>query len=120
MARFVVVDDSKFARMFLKNLLTAAGHEVVAEGENGLEGLDLYMQHKPDIITLDVVMPVVTGMECLKKLMPKHPDAKVVMVTSVGKDSSIEEALSVGAKAFILKPIREDETLATIDAVLSA
>ena len=118
MARFVIIDDSKLARTFLKNILTGAGHEVVAEGSTGLEGFDLYNQHKPDIITLDMIMPVFSGLDCLKKLMEVEPEAKVVMVTSVGKDSFIEEAMSVGAKAVILKPIQEAGVLSVVESVL--
>jgi len=118
MARFVLVDDSKIARNFLKNILIKAGHDVVAEGANGLEGFDLYREHKPDVITLDVVMPMVTGMECLKQIMDLSPEAKVVMVTSVGKDNLAEEAKQLGAKAVIVKPIKEEDVLSVVNPLL--
>ena len=118
MARLVLVDDSRVARTLLKSILEDAGHEILAEGANGLEGFDLYRVHKPDIITLDITMPVQTGIECLKNIMTKFPDAKVIMVTSVGKDNMVKEALSLGAKAYLVKPLEEYDVLTTVDIVL--
>ena len=118
MARFVVVDDSKLARTFLKNILVKAGHEVVAEGADGVEGYELYLEHKPDIITLDMVMPISNGLDCLQKVVRACPEASAVMVTSVGKDNFIDEAMSLGAKAVIIKPIQESEVLAVIGSLV--
>jgi len=111
MAKFVLVDDSKVARGFLKGLLENNGHQVVAEGSDGIEGLYLYKKHKPDVICLDVVMPEITGLDCLKQIMEADPAAKVVLVTSVGKESLIEEAKKMGAKAVLTKPINEQLVL---------
>jgi len=118
MARFVLVDDSKVARNFLKTMLEGAGHQVVGEGENGLEGFDLYREHKPDIIILDVVMPILTGIDCLKQIIADSPEARVVMVTSVGKDKLAEEATDAGAKAIVVKPLEEDSFLPLITSIL--
>ena len=119
MARFVVIDDSKVARNFLRSVLEGAGHEIVAEGVNGLEGFDLYRAHKPDIITLDVVMPILTGTECLKKIMADSPDANIIVVTSVGKNILIEESIKSGAKAVIVKPFDEGDVLPIVNAILN-
>ena len=118
MARFVLVDDSKVARNFLREVLENVGYTVVAEGKNGVEGLQLYEEHKPDIITLDMVMPICTGMECLKLIKEKYPDAKVIMVTSVSKDSLMEDAKALGAQATIVKPFEQQDILETVAAVL--
>ena len=118
MARFVLVDDSKVARNFLREVLESVGYQVVGEGANGVEGLRLYEEHKPDIITLDMVMPVCTGMECLKLIKEKYPDAKVIMVTSVSKESLMEEAKKLGAGATIVKPFVQQDILETVSAVL--
>jgi len=114
MAKFVLIDDSKIARGFLKGILENNGHKVVAEGSNGLEGLYLYNKHKPDAITLDVIMPEVTGLDCLKQIIEADPNANVVMVTSVGKDNLAAQAKEIGAKAIIVKPIDEQLVLEVV------
>lgn len=119
MARIVLVDDSKMSRMFLKNILVAAGHEIVAEGANGLEGFDLYRQHRPDVITLDMVMPILTGTDCLKQIMAFDPKANAVMITSLGKDSFIEESKALGARAIVVKPIKDADVLAAVEAAMA-
>ena len=116
--RFMLVDDSKIARHLLRTILEEAGHEIVDEATNGLDGFDKYRTVKPDIITLDVTMPILNGVECLKKILGYDPNAKVMMVTSVGKDSLVEEAMSIGAKTVIVKPIEKKDVLARVDRLL--
>ena len=118
MARFLIVDDSKLARTTLKDILVEAGHEVVAEAANGLEAEAMYAQHKPDIVTLDNVMPGESGKDCLTHIIEKYPDAKVIMVSSVGKGSTVVDELKIGAKNFIVKPIEKENVLAVIAGVL--
>ena len=118
MAKFVLIDDSKVARSFLRNVLEEAGHEIVGEGVNGQEGLELYNSLKPDIITLDVVMPIMTGMDCLQEIIKSDPAAKVIMITSVGKDSLIQKAKEMGAKAMIVKPINEEYVMEIVNSLL--
>jgi len=120
MATFVIVDDSKIARSLLRTLLESEGHTVVGEGANGLEGYDLYAEHKPDVITLDVTMPLVNGVGCLKNIIKNFPDARVVMVTSVAKDSLIEETMQIGAKAVMVKPVEKKEALSVIRELLES
>jgi two-component system chemotaxis response regulator CheY len=118
MAKFLIIDDSKFARTILKNILAEAGHEIIAEAANGLEGEVMYAQHKPDIVTLDNVMPEEGGKDCLTHIMEKHPDAKIIMVSSVGKDNLIDEELKIGAKAFIVKPFEKENVLSVVNKIL--
>ena len=118
MAKFLIVDDSKLARTILHNILVEAGHEIVAEAENGLEGEEMYSQHKPDVVILDNVMPVEGGKTCLKNLLAKDPEAKIIIVSSVGKENLIEEELKIGAKAYVSKPIEKEALLATVASVL--
>jgi CheY-like chemotaxis protein len=116
--KFVLVDDSKIARHLLKTILEEAGHEVVAEATNGLDGYDMYRQHKPDFITLDVTMPILNGIECLKKIMKTDDDAKAIMVTSVGKEKLINEAMAIGAKAVLVKPIEKKDVLNVVNSLM--
>jgi two-component system chemotaxis response regulator CheY len=104
--------------MFIKNLVEEAGHEVVAEAANGLEGYDMYAQHKPDIATLDVTMPLLGGIDCLKHILKEFPDAKVVLISSVGKEKLIAEALQIGAKYFLTKPLDKDEATKVINSLV--
>ena len=118
MGKFIVVDDSKVIRALLRSILENAGHEVLAEGSNGLEGFDLYREHRPDVITLDINMPINNGIRCLENIITNFPDAKVIMVTSIGKDVHVEKAMSLGAKAYLVKPLEEYDVLTTVDIVL--
>ena len=118
MARFLIVDDSKIARNFLRTVLEEAGHEIVAEASNGLEGFDMFVLHNPDVATIDLTMPIVGGIDCLKNIIAKFPDAKTIIVSSVGKDSVIAEALKIGAKHVLRKPFEKETALKVIDAVL--
>ena len=118
MAKFLIVDDAKLPRMMLKNILVEAGHQIVAEAINGLEGETMYFEHKPDVVTLDIVMPEVGGIECLKNIIAKDPEAKIIMVSSVGKDSTVDEALQIGAKQFVTKPFDKEKVLKAVALVL--
>ncbi len=114
MARLVVVDDSMIARQNLKSILQDLGHEIIAEGANGLEGYDLYIQNKPDLIFLDVTMPVLNGIECLKKIRAQCPDVKAIFVTSVDKSKTQMEAIELGALGYLSKPFTRSVVQAAI------
>ena len=119
MARFVLVDDSKVARLALRRILERAGHEVAAEGSDGIEGYNLYVEHKPDVITLDVTMPGENGMSCLKRIRKDYPDAKVIMVSSVNKLHYKKESLLEGALHYLTKPFDEYALRNAVDMVVS-
>ena len=118
MARFLIVDDSKLVRAMLKDMLLAAGHEVVAEAENGSEGKEMYFQHKPDIVILDNLMPVEGGLDCLKNILAQDPEAKIIIVSSIGKENMIDEELRIGARAYITKPVDREAFLSAVASVL--
>lgn len=108
MARIVVVDDSIFLAKKIKKWLISEGHDVVGLGENGFEGEDLYFEHKPDLITLDITMPMRDGRECLAEIINKDPEAKIVIVSALDDKEIIVECLNKGAKGFIEKPLEFD------------
>ena len=109
--RVMVVDDALFMRNMLKDIFVRAGYEVVAEAENGEMALGLYLEFKPDLVTMDIVMPKKSGIEALQDIMASSPDACVVMVSALGQDSLVLEAVESGAKDFIVKPFKEDKVL---------
>ncbi len=104
MSTILIVDDSITSRKVLKNILESDGHTIVGEAVNGEEGVNMYAEHKPDVVTLDITMPVMDGIEALQKIMELNPDAKVVMVTAVGQKSKMVEAIKYGAADFVAKP----------------
>ena len=114
MKRGIIVDDATVMRMRLRDILQAR-YEVVGEAENGARALELYTQLKPDFVTLDITMAEMNGMEALKGIVTKYPDAKVVMVSAMGQKTMVFEALSQGAKDFIIKPFDPDRVLMAID-----
>ncbi len=115
MKRVLIVDDAAFMRMAIKNILVKHGFEVVDEAQNGLEGVNKYKELKPDIVTMDITMPEMTGLEALKLIMDFDKDAKVVMVSAMGQEQMVMEAIMKGARSFIVKPFREDHVIQTLN-----
>ena len=105
----LVVDDSKTSRKILTDVLTRMGLEVIGEASNGEEGFLKYKELRPDIVTMDITMPVMNGLESL--LLIKHEDenAKVVMITAAGQKNNLMQAVKAGAEEFLTKPLEEDE-----------
>lgn len=108
MKTVLVVDDSRFMRASLKNLLTKSGYEVIAEAEDGEAAVEEYFKYKPDIVTMDITMPVMTGIEALRAIKSQDAQAKIVMVSSEGEKYYIKQAMISGAKYFIIKPFKEE------------
>lgn len=115
--RIIVIDDSYYMRTMLKNILTDAGYNVVAEAANGLDAIKVINEHVPDLVSLDIILPDTTGIEVLKKIREEHPNMKVVMVSAVGQDTIIKEAMDGGALAYIVKPFSEDKVLEIIENI---
>jgi two-component system, chemotaxis family, chemotaxis protein CheY len=113
MVKILIVDDAFFVRVKLKNLLESNGYDVV-EAENGKLAIETYEKEKPDLILLDITMPEMDGLAALKRFHEMDPAIKVVMLTGVGEQSVLMEALSNGAKNFLIKPVDEDKVLDVI------
>lgn len=118
MANIIVVDDSFYMRTMLKHILTDAGHNVIGEAPNAETAIEIIKEKQPDLVTLDVILPDNTGLDVLKVLKEEAPNVKVVMVSAVGQNVIVEEAMSMGAKDYIVKPFSEDKVLATLEKVL--
>ncbi len=103
MATVLIADDAAFMRMKSASLLEELGHEVI-EAEDGVEAVALYKEKRPDAVLLDITMPNMDGLEALKAIMEFDPDAKVAMVTAMGQQQVIMEAIKTGAKDFVVKP----------------
>ncbi|MDD4835224.1 MAG: response regulator [Lutispora sp.] len=118
MKRVLVADDSTFMRKFIKKILEINGLQVVGEAENGAAAVIKYKVYTPDIVTMDITMPEMTGLEALKHIMEYDPRAKVIMLTAMGQKVMMEEAIMLGAKSFIIKPFKDDELMQVIRKVL--
>ncbi len=110
----LIVDDSGMSRMMLRDILEEAGYCIVAEASDGFEGELAYKQYEPDIVTLDITMPNMDGIECLERIMDYNPDAKVIMITAAGQQNKVIKALKIGAKKFVTKPYNVDDVLKNI------
>ncbi|MDD5457416.1 MAG: response regulator [Candidatus Margulisbacteria bacterium] len=117
MVKILTVDDAYFVRIKLRNFLESKGFEVVEAG-NGLEAINQLQAEKPDIVFCDITMPEMDGLETLKKLKELNPDVKVVMLTSLGEQTILMEALAAGALNFLVKPFEEDKVLEIINSII--
>ncbi len=111
MKSVLIVDDSRTSRRFLTDILERGGYNVVGEAVNGQEGYNQYVKLKPDIVTMDITMPQMDGIESLKLIKKTDPDAKVIMITAAGQKEKMMEALKIGAVEFISKPFAEEAVL---------
>jgi len=118
--RVMIVDDALFMRNILKDICVRAGYEVVAEADNGETALALFREYRPELVTMDIVMPRRSGIEALRDIMAEDPRARVVMVSALGQDSLVLEAVEAGARDFIVKPFKEEKVLDVIRRVTAS
>ncbi len=111
----VIVDDTVFMRMTLKKSLESFDYEVVGEGSNGFEAVSLYKRHKPDLITMDITMPKKDGLEAVKEIIAIDAEARIIMVSAMGQKSRVIDAITAGAKDFIVKPFRPDRVAEALE-----
>lgn len=117
MAKVLVVDDAAFMRLRCSKLLTENGFEV-SEAENGVQAVAKYQATKPDCVLMDITMPEMDGLGALKEIRRVDPQAKVAMVTAMGQQTIVIEALKAGAKDFIIKPFQPDRVLAAVNKMI--
>lgn len=115
----LVVDDAAFMRMMIKNILVDGGFEIVAEAENGKQAIDLYREHKPDLVTMDITMPGMDGLEAVKKIVEEDEEAKIIMCSAMGQQAMVIDAIQAGARDFVVKPFKPDRVLAAINKMFN-
>ncbi len=120
MAEILVVDDAAFMRMNLKKMLEDAGHEVVGEAEDGNKAVEKYKELEPDLVTMDITMPDLDGIEALKKIKDINPEARVIMCSAMGQQAMVIEAVEAGASDFVVKPFKQDRVAKAVEKALSA
>jgi two-component system chemotaxis response regulator CheY len=111
MKRLLVVDDALFMRKLIRSVAAEAGWDVVGEAGNGAEAVTLYQQHHPDLVTMDLVMPVMGGLEALRQIRELDPQAKVVVVTALDQKQTLMDSIRDGAIDFIVKPFERQRVL---------
>ncbi len=118
MARILIADDSLVMRKSLSMLLGRAGHEVVGVAANGEQAFLLYEQELPDIVTMDISMPIMDGSEAICKIISSYPAARIIVISAMDQKRLILQSLQNGAKTYIVKPVTEEKLLHSIQSVL--
>lgn len=118
MAKVLIVDDSRTSRKILRNLLEEEGHEIVGEAVNGDDGYLKYKELHPDLVTMDITMPVTDGIQALQLIRHFDGNALVVMVTAAGQKEKMLQALKEGATEFLTKPFEKQEIVDVVNRVL--
>ena len=118
MAKILIVDDAEFLRLRISKMLNGDGFEVF-EAENGAKAVDMYKQIHPDLVLMDVTMPEMDGLTALKEIRKIDAQAKVIMLTALGQESVVLDAVKSGARDFIVKPFERDRVLSSIQKILS-
>ncbi len=115
--RVLIVDDAVFMRDMIKDIFSGGDFEIVGEAVHGVEAVDKYKELKPDLVTMDIVMPFKSGIEATKEILAFDDKATIIMCSALGQESLVMEALDAGAKNFIVKPFKADDVLAVVKKV---
>ncbi|MBI2073558.1 MAG: response regulator [Gemmatimonadetes bacterium] len=114
----LVCDDAIFMRTMISDILTQAGYEVVGEAETGAQAVERYKQLQPELVTMDIVMPDMGGIEAVREIMKLDPAAKILMCSAMGQQALVIEAIQAGAKDFVVKPFQPSRVLEAVQRVL--
>lgn len=117
MKKVLIVDDTLFMRLSLKSILESNGFEVIGVAENGIEAIDKYKILSPDIVTMDITMPEMDGVQALNEIKRIDSNAKVVMISAMGQESIVRTAIMNGAKGFIVKPFKEESVIQSLSKI---
>lgn len=114
MARVLIVDDAAFMRMMIKDILEKNGYQIVGEASNGIKAVEIYKAEKPDVVTMDITMPDMDGIEAVKEIKAFDPAAKIIMCSAMGQQTMVMDAIRSGARDFIVKPFQAERVLEAI------
>ena len=116
--RVLVCDDAIFMRTMISDILTGAGYEVVGEAETGLQAIEHYRNLRPDLVTMDIVMPDMGGIDAVREIVKEDANAKILMCSAMGQQALVVEAIQAGAKDFVVKPFQPSRVLEAVQRVL--
>ena len=114
----LICDDAIFMRNMIGDILTQAGFQIVAEVETGVQAVEKYRQHKPDLVTMDIVMPDMGGIDAVREITKLDPNARILMCSAMGQQALVVEAIQAGAKDFVVKPFQPSRVLEAVQRVL--
>ena len=117
-ARVLIADDASFMRQMIREIIEPEGYEVVGEATNGIEAQEQFNELRPDLVTMDIVMPKRSGIDAVKGILAEDPGACVVMCSALGQETLVMEALQAGARDFIVKPFKPESVLQTMAKIL--
>jgi len=117
-AKIMIVDDAAFLRAMLKEILVQGGHEVITEASNGEEAIEKYKAFRPELVTMDITMPIMEGTQALQHIRKIDPEAKVIMCSALGQRQLILDAIRSGAKDFIVKPFQSGRVLEAVSRTM--
>jgi two-component system chemotaxis response regulator CheY len=117
--KVLVVDDAIFMRKMIAEILVESGLEVVGEADNGSSAVEQYKELKPDLVTMDIIMPEMNGIDAVRQIMAADSQAKIVMCSALGQQALVQEALSAGAKDFLIKPFNPSRVVEVVNKVLN-
>ena len=117
--RVLICDDAIFMRTMISDILSQAGFEVVGEAESGVQAVAKYRELKPDLVTMDIVMPDMGGIEAVREICKTDPEAKILMCSAMGQQALVVEAIQAGAKDFVVKPFQPSRVLEAVQRVLA-
>lgn len=118
MAKVLIVDDAAFMRMMLKDILVKNGYEIAGEATNGIKAIEIYKLEKPDLVTMDITMPDMDGIQAVKEIKAIDPNAKIIMCSAMGQQAMVMDSIKSGAKDFIVKPFQPERVLEAVKKVL--
>jgi len=119
--RVLIVDDALFMRSMIKDILATSGrYEVVGEAANGKEAIEKFQEIQPEVLTMDIVMPVMDGIEATREILRLDPGVKIVMCSALGQEPLVIESIAAGAKDFIVKPFTPEKVLKVLDQIVKA
>jgi two-component system chemotaxis response regulator CheY len=118
MAKVLVVDDAAFMRLMVRNILEEAGHEVVSEAVDGSDAIEKYGKFRPELVIMDITMPVMEGVEAVGKICDAYHNAKIIMCSAMGQRHMVVDSLKAGAIDFVVKPIQNNRLLEAVDRAM--
>ena len=113
--RVLIVDDAAFMRMMIKDILSKNGYEVAGEAENGQKAIEMYIELKPDLVTMDITMPEKDGIAAVKEIKQMDSSARIIMCSAMGQQMMVMEAIQAGARDFIVKPFQQERVIQAME-----